>query len=63
MDMMAMALLFDMASRNRRWDEQFEPRSKGRTETFAERMLAALFRKSRPAERRDDCEGIPCMAP
>ncbi|OAP41589.1 hypothetical protein AU381_03815 [Sinorhizobium glycinis] len=63
MDMMAMALLFEMASRNRRWDEQFEPRSKVRTETFAEHMFAALFRRPRPAERRGDCEGTQCMAP
>ncbi|APG83505.1 hypothetical protein [Sinorhizobium americanum] len=63
MDMMAMAVLFDMASRNRRSDEEFERRSRGRTETLAENLLAALFRTSRPAERRDDCGGIPCMAP
>ncbi|AFL48959.1 hypothetical protein ABIE78_005277 [Sinorhizobium fredii] len=63
MDMMAMAVLFDMASRNRRREDQFEPRSKGRRETFGEHMLAALFRKPRPAERRDDCDGVPCIAP
>lgn len=63
MDMMAMALLFDMASRNRRWDEEFERRSRARSETLTEGLLAALFRKSRPAERRDDCDGIPCLAP
>ena len=62
MDMMAMAVLFDMASRNRRSDEEFERRSRGRTETLAENLFAALFRTSRPAERRDDC-GILCMAP
>jgi len=50
MDMMAMALLFDMASRNRRWDEQFEPRRPGRTRTFAKRLLAALFSKRRTEE-------------
>ncbi|WP_164924173.1 hypothetical protein [Sinorhizobium fredii] len=63
MDMMAMAVLFDMASRNRRRDEQFEPRSRDRTETVAEQLLAALFRKSRPVERCDDCDGVPYMAP
>jgi hypothetical protein len=63
MDMMAMAVLFDMASKNRRWDEEFERRSTGRSETLAENLVAALFRKSRPVERRDNCDGIPCMAP
>ncbi|WP_042776596.1 hypothetical protein [Sinorhizobium fredii] len=63
MDMMAMAVLFDMASRNRRWDEQFESRSRRLPETLAEHTFAALFRKSRTAEMRDDCEGIPRMAP
>lgn len=62
MDMMAMAVLFDMASRNRRWDKQFEPRP-CRVETFADHIFAALFRKSRPDARRDDCQGVPCMAP
>ena len=63
MDMMAMALLFDMASRNRRRDEQFEPRSKDRTGSFAEHLFAALFRKSRPAERCGECAGFPRTAP
>ena len=62
MDMMAMAVLFDMASRNRRSYEPFEPRS-GRDETFADHIFAALFGKSRPVARRDDCDGVPHMAP
>ncbi|WP_026613175.1 hypothetical protein [Ensifer aridi] len=57
MDMMAMALLFDMASRNRRWDEQFEPRRPGRTRTFAKRLLAALFSKRRTEETPGDRTG------
>ncbi|MDE4600402.1 hypothetical protein ACVIVC_005744 [Sinorhizobium meliloti] len=50
MDMMAMALLFDMASRNRPWDERFEPRPPSRRRRFAKRLLSAVFRKRQPAE-------------
>jgi hypothetical protein len=57
MDMMAMAFLFDMASRNRRWDEQFEPRRPGRTRIFAKRLLAALFSKRQTDEKAGDCTG------
>ncbi|WP_026618292.1 hypothetical protein M728_000325 [Ensifer sp. WSM1721] len=57
MDMMAMALLFDMASRNRRWDEQFEPRRPARTKTFAKRLLAAFFSKRHAGEKAGDHTG------
>jgi hypothetical protein len=57
MDMMAMAFLFDMASRNRRWDERFEPRRPGRTRIFAKRLLAALFSKRQTEEKAGDCTG------
>ncbi|ASQ04980.1 hypothetical protein GOB91_19045 [Sinorhizobium meliloti] len=57
MDMMAMALLFDMASRNRPWDERFEPRTPSRRRHFAKRLLSAMFRRRQPAETRDGCAG------
>ncbi|WP_324762932.1 hypothetical protein SO078_03155 [Sinorhizobium meliloti] len=57
MDMMAMALLFDMASRNRPWDERFEPPPQSRRPRFAKRLLAAVFRKRQPAETSDGCGG------
>ncbi|GCA48625.1 MULTISPECIES: hypothetical protein [Sinorhizobium] len=57
MDMMAMALLFDMASRNRPWDERFEPPPQSRRRPFAKRLLAAVFRKRQPAETSDGCGG------
>ncbi|PLT86647.1 hypothetical protein BMJ34_31870 [Sinorhizobium medicae] len=57
MDMMAMALLFDTASRNRRWDEPFEPRPPSRRPGFARRFIAAMLRKRRPAKTHDGCAG------
>ncbi|THK37992.1 hypothetical protein EHS39_10860 [Ensifer sp. MPMI2T] len=53
MDMMAMAVLFEMASRNRRWDERFEPR-RSRTKDFAKALFATLFRRRQPAETHED---------
>ncbi|WP_020487467.1 hypothetical protein [Sinorhizobium meliloti] len=52
MDMMAMALLFDMASRNRPWDERFEPPPQNRRPRFAKRLFAAVFRKRQLAENK-----------
>lgn len=57
MDMMAMALLFDMASRNRHWDERFEPRPPSRRRRFAKRLLSAVFRKRQPADTSEGCAG------
>ncbi len=57
MDMMAMAFLFDMASRNRRLDERFDIRAPACEETFAEHMFSALFRKRRRTEFPEDCDG------
>lgn len=54
MDMMAMAVLFDMASRNRRWDKPFEPRRPSRTKEFAKELFAVFFRRRRPAETHED---------
>ncbi|AUX75300.1 hypothetical protein [Sinorhizobium sp. NG07B] len=63
MDMMAMALLFDMASKNRRSDEQAERRSRDRTGNLAEHLIGALFRRPRPPARHGDCEGFPRFVP
>ena len=53
MDMMAMAFLFDMASkqasRNRRADDLFVPPRPSRTKSVAKWLVAALFLKRRPA--------------
>lgn len=53
MDMMAMAFLFDMASkqasRNRRWEDAFEPPRPSRTKSVAKWLVAALFLKRRRA--------------
>lgn len=57
MDMMAMALLFDMASRNSRWDEPFEPRPPSRRRGFAKRLFAAMLRKRQPSKTHDGCAG------
>lgn len=65
MDMMAMALLFDMASRNRHWDERFEPRPPSRRRRFAKRLLSAVFRRRQPAETSEGCAGsftVPAQA-
>lgn len=56
MDMIAMAVLFEMASRNRRWDEQFEPRRPSRTKDFPRELFAALFRRRQPAETHDSAD-------
>jgi len=55
MDMMAMAFLFDMASRNRRPGDAFNVRSPARERTFAERMFSALFRRRKQLEIDRDC--------
>lgn len=62
MDMMAMALLFDMASRNRRWDERFESRPPSRRQRFAKSLLAAMFRNRQPAEKSAVCAGTASCA-
>ncbi|OHV85901.1 hypothetical protein [Ensifer sp. LCM 4579] len=72
MDMMAMAFLFDMASRNRRrLDQRFDIQSPACKETFAENMLSALFHRRRRRTLPKDCdgahaaveiEGKPCAA-
>ncbi|MCA1489418.1 hypothetical protein [Sinorhizobium alkalisoli] len=72
MDMMAMAFLFDMASRNRRrLDQRFDIQSPACKETFAENMLSALFRRRRRrifrknsggAHGAVEIEGKPCAA-
>lgn len=50
MDMLAMAYLFDLASKNRRWDEHFEPRPPSRATLLARRLLAFAGKK-RSAEQ------------
>ncbi|MBP2235595.1 hypothetical protein J2Z31_002087 [Sinorhizobium kostiense] len=55
MDMMAMALLFDMASRNRRPGDAFNVRSPARETTFAERLFPALLRGRKQLEIDRDC--------
>ncbi|WP_331373337.1 hypothetical protein [Sinorhizobium chiapasense] len=54
MDLMAMAYLFDMLSKNRRWDEAFEPLRPPR-KTLVGRLISAIARKSPPKKRRSDC--------
>ncbi len=55
MDMMAMAILFDMASRNRRSGDRYDVRSPAREETFAERLFPALFSRRKRTETGGDC--------
>ncbi|NRP71631.1 hypothetical protein ILFOPFJJ_02519 [Ensifer psoraleae] len=54
MDMMAMAYLFDMLSRNRRWEESFEPR-RPRRKALMGRLISAITRKLPPEKCREDC--------
>lgn len=63
MDMMAMAFLFDMASRNRRVDERFDMRAPACRETLAEHMFSALFRKRRRTDIPEDCDGTRGVMP
>ncbi|WEX78074.1 hypothetical protein PYH37_002924 [Sinorhizobium numidicum] len=56
MDMMAMAYMFDLLSKNRPWDEAFEPRPPSRTERLATRLLSTVIRKRRPVETCRDYE-------
>ncbi|MDK1488559.1 hypothetical protein QN219_00565 [Sinorhizobium sp. 7-81] len=54
MDMMAMAYLFDMLSKNRRWEESFEPRQPRRRALMG-RLISTITRKLPPEKCREDC--------
>ncbi|MBP1885993.1 hypothetical protein [Sinorhizobium mexicanum] len=54
MDLMAMAFLFDMLSKNRRWDDTFRPRRPQRKALMG-RLFSAITQKSPPEKCRTDC--------
>jgi hypothetical protein len=54
MDMMAMAYLFDLLSKNRRWDKDFEPRPPSRAKRLGRWLMAAVTSQT---GLRDDGRG------
>lgn len=63
MDMLAMAYLFDLLSKNRPWDEDFEPRPPSRLKRFIKRLLSTFISKQPSPEACSDREdaGTPAQ--